>query len=172
MRWGNQSTSGAFLVVGMVPIALLFIIGMPFVHSMLLFVGLFFIFMGWGWINYVVSHFRLSPLIDKAAPDETVWLRYTKDRIFIPQFVPKGPYGQTKGVNYRVKADVVDDGDFPVKTLNGNPALIVYDMMNTGANLNKSVARQRWKNKHGFKNGRQAYNYAKKNKKTQGDSTW
>jgi len=165
MRFGHQETSISIYIIGAAPLILVMLYHEDFLLRFLAFISLFFTLLALCWILFIISRTRVSPLINKASPDETVWLRITKDRIFIPQFVRKGPYGQTKGVVFGAKADVLDDGDFPVKTLNGNPALIMYDMMNTAVNLKKSVARKETGNIFNIKTGRDAYKLAKEKKK-------
>lgn len=123
--------------------------------------SIFFGLIGISWLPYIVAKNQLRPAIDRAKPDETTWLRVTKDRIIVPQFVDKGPYGQTKGITYKEKADVIDDGNFPVRWLNGNPGIIMYDLMNTNADLNKSVSRGLMKKLFGVRSGIEAYNKAK-----------
>ena len=121
-----------------------------------MFIGLFAI----GWLPYFVSRYHLRPQLDKCRENETTWCRVTKDRIIAAQFVDKGPYGQTKGIANKEKADIVDDGAFPCKWLNGNPAIIMYDMMNTNIDLNKSVAREKMKLKFGVRSGVEGYKKA------------
>jgi len=82
----------------------------------------------------------------------------------MPQFAEKGPYGQTKGITFKEKADVIDDGNFGVRWLNGNPGIIMYDLMNTSADLNKSVARKKMKEEFGIRSGVEGYEIAKQEK--------
>ena len=116
------------------------------------------------WMPHLVAKYQLRPQIDKCKANETTWMRCTKDRILHSQFVDKGPYGQTKGITYKEKADVIDDGSFPIRWLNGNPAILMYDNMNTNVDLNKSVARKIMKKKYGVRSGIEAYNMAKEKK--------
>lgn len=113
------------------------------------------------WLPYHIRKNRLTPLLDDAAPYETVWLRFTKDKIFIPQFVKKGTFGVTKGLIYGEKADILDDGDFAVKTLNGNPAVITYDLVNTTIDLKKSLGRRIMKKRYNIESGVEGYNIAR-----------
>ena len=113
------------------------------------------------WLPFQIRKNRLTPLLDEAYPDETVWLRFTKDKIFIPQFVRKSTFGVTKGLIYGEKADVLDDGDFPIKTLNGNPAVLQYDLINTTIDLKKSLARRFMKKRYNIENGVDGYNIAR-----------
>lgn len=113
------------------------------------------------WLPYLVTKYHLRPGIDKCKANETTWARFTKDHIFMPQFVDKGGYGQTKGVTFKEKADVIDDGSFIVHWLNGNPCIIMYDLMNTSIDLNKSVARKLMRQKHKIRSGIEGYEKAK-----------
>jgi len=161
MRFGNLETAVSIYMVGLIFFMIMILLIMPLIYIVLMFMGIIFTLSGLLWICYLVARNKLRPLIDKCKPNETVWFRYTKDRLFIPQVVPKGPYGQTKGVINGVPADVVDDGDFPVRTLNGNPGIIVYDMMNTAVDLRKSVARKQMSKKYKIRNGIEGYQKAK-----------
>jgi len=114
------------------------------------------------WMPYLVAKYKLRPQIDRCKEGETTWMRCTKDRILVSQFVDKGPYGQNKGVTYREKADIIDDGSFACKWLNGNPAVIMYDLMNTNADLNKSVARKQMNKEYGVRSGVEGYKKARK----------
>jgi len=123
------------------------------------------IIIGFASISYMphmVAKYQLRAAIDKCKEDETTWCRVTKDRILAPQFVDKGPYGLNKGITYGDKADIIDDGSFPVKWLNGNPCVIMYDLMNTNIDLNKSVARKEMAKKFGIKSGVEGYMKARK----------
>lgn len=130
----------------------------------LVFASIFFGAIAICWMPFVIAKNQLRPAIDRCKPDETTWLRITKDHIIVPQFVNKGPYGQTKGITHKEKADVIDDGSFPVRWLNGNPGIVMYDLMNTNANLDKSVARKMMREKFGVRTGIEAYDKAKKEK--------
>lgn len=113
------------------------------------------------WMPYLVGKYRLRPQIDRCKEGETCWNRVTKDRIIVSQFVDKGPYGQNKGVTYKEKADIIDDGSFACKYLNGNSVVIMYDLMNVNADLNKSVARKQMMKDHGIRSGVEGYKKAK-----------
>ena len=133
----------------------------PMLVMLMVFLSVFIGMVSITWLPFYVSKYRLRPGLDKCKENETTWCRVTKDRIIIPQFVDKGPYGQSKGVTNKEKADVLDDGSFPCKWLNGNPAIIMYDLMNTNADLNRSVARSLMKKKFSIRSGVEAYKKAK-----------
>jgi hypothetical protein len=139
--------------------------GMPFFYKLSVFISVFLGFFAQLWLILKVHQFRLTPLLDEAKPNETIWLRTTKDHVFIPQFVPKGTLGNTKGLIYGEKADVLDDGDFPIKTLNGNSAILMYDLINTSIDLKKSLSRRLMKKRFGIMSGVDGYNFYKQNGK-------
>jgi len=155
----------------MVPLAFLIYIGMPFFYTIATAFTIFISFFAQMWPIHQVRKNRLTPLLDDAMPNETVWLRFTKDRIFIPQFVRKGIFGDTKGIIYGEKADQLDEGEFPIKTLNGNPAVLVYDMMNTTIDLRKSVSRRFMKKRYNIENGVEGYNIARRTGKVMMDES-
>lgn len=161
MRYGHLEKGLSLWIIGMVPLAFMIYMGMPMVYKLAGGLTIFISFFAQMWPVYQIRKNRLTPLLDDAMPHETVWLRFTKDRIFVPQFVKKSAFGVTKGVIYGEKADVLDEGDFPIKTLNGNPAVITYDMINTTIDLKKSVARRFMKKRYKVENGIDGYNTAR-----------
>jgi hypothetical protein len=161
-RFGHCEISVSIWLVGLLPLLIVFMFNPPFIIFILVFVNIIFGLFAITYLPYLISRYSLRPGLDKCKRNETTWLRITKDHIIMPQFVDKGPYGQTKGVTYREKADVVDDGSFPVKWRNGNPGIIMYDLMNTSVDLRKSVARKQIQREHGVRNGVEAYEKAKK----------
>jgi len=163
-RVGHPEISIVIWIVSVTPLAIILFMEPPLMVTILIFLSIFIGVFAITWLPYYVSKFHLRPAIDKCKSDETTWLRITKDRIILPQFVDKGPYGQTKGVTNGEKADVIDDGSFPCNWQNGSRVKIMYDLMNTNADLNKSVARNIMKKKFKVRSGVEAYKLAKKNK--------
>lgn len=160
-RMGNCEISIMIWIVSLFPLAVILFMTPPLLVMLMVFVSVFIGMIGITWLPYLVSKYRLRPAMDKCKENETTWCRVTKDRIIIPQFVEKGPYGQSKGVTNKEKADVLDDGSFPCKWLNGNPAILMYDLMNTNADLNRSVARGIMKKKFSIRSGVEGYKQAK-----------
>jgi len=160
IRFGNPEYSVITWVMSLIPLLLVLMMNPPVMVMILIFSSIIIGMCAIAWLPMLINKYKLRPALDKCGENETTWCRVTKDRIVIPQFVSKGPYGQTKGVVNREKADVVDDGSFPCKWLNGNPAILMYDMMNTNIDLNKSVARKRIKWRWKVNNGVQAYKKA------------
>jgi hypothetical protein len=165
MRYGNCEKGLTLWIIGVVPLLMICMFGMPFMYKLCVGISVFITFFAQLWPISKILQYRLSPLLDEAKPHETVWLRFTKDHIFVPQFVPKGTLGNTKGLIYGEKADVLDDGDFPVKTLNGNSAIIQYDMINTAIDLRKSVGRRIMKKRFKIASGINGYNVAQRDGK-------
>jgi len=161
MRYGHLEKGFSLWILSIIPLFMIMLMGMPFIYKLAVVLTTFLSFFAQLWPIHQIRKNRLTPLLDEAYPDETVWLRFTKDHIFIPQFVKKSTFGVTKGLIYGEKADVLDDGDFPVKTLNGNPAVITYDMMNTTIDLKKSLARRFMKKRYGIDGGVDGYNLAR-----------
>jgi len=161
MRYGHCEKALTVWILSLFPILIMVFLGMPFWYKLLVFISLFISFFAMIWLPFQIRKNRLTPLLDEAYPDETVWLRFTKDKIFIPQFVRKSTFGVTKGLIYGEKADVLDDGDFPIKTLNGNPAVLQYDLINTTIDLKKSLARRFMKKRYNIENGVDGYNIAR-----------
>jgi len=164
-RIGHSEYSIICWIVSLIPLLVILIINPPFLVVFLVISNIIIGLVAICWMPLLVAKYRLRPAIDHCKPNETTWARVTKDRIIVPQFVSKGPYGQNKGVTYKEKADIIDDGSFPVKWLNGNPCVLMYDLINTSIDLNKSVARKLMKQEHGIRSGVEGYMKAKKEKK-------
>lgn len=161
IRFGNSEIAITLWIFSVFLIVFTFMYPFPLVIQLLLLFSMFLSGAAVLWLPLLINKYQLRPTIDKCGKEETTWCRCTLDRILIPQFVSKGPYGQTKGVTYKEKADVIDDGEFPCKWLNGNPAIIMYDGMNTSIDLRKSIARKQMTKKYGVRSGIEAYNLAK-----------
>ena len=160
IRIGNSEISIAVWITSIVPLIIIMMMNPPFLVMIMVFASIFIGIIAISWLPWLVGKYQLRPAIDKCGDNETTWCRVTKDRIIRPQFVDKGPYGQTKGVVNREKADVVDDGSFPCRWLNGNPSILMYDMMNTNIDLRKSVARKKIKFRWKVNNDIEAYTKA------------
>ena len=116
-----------------------------------------------GWILYLISYNGLKPLINKInRENEIIWVRVTKDKLLTFQVLPKGVYGQTKGVMHRKKADVINKGDFPIQCINGNNAILVYDKLSSNINLEHAIAWKEIFKKEKVETGRDAYKKSKK----------
>ena len=165
IRFGNPELSILIWFMGIMPlIMVLMVTANPIIIMCILFSIIFTMF-AVAWLPYLITKNHLRAGIDKCKPNETTWIRFTKDHILMPQFVDKGPYGLTKGVTYKAKADVIDDGSFAVHWLNGNPAIIMYDLMNSSVDLRKSVARKMMSKKYNIRSGIEGYEKAKKDGK-------
>lgn len=165
MRYGHCEKGLSLWIISMVPLFFMCMFGMPFIYKICAGLIAFISFFAQLWPIIHIHKNRLTPLLDEAHPDETVWLRFTKDHIFVPQFVPKSTLGNTKGIIYGEKADVLDDGDFPIKTLNGNSGIIVYDLINTAIDLKKSLGRRIMKKRYNITSGVDGYILARKDGK-------
>ena len=168
LRFGNLEKGLFIYIIGLVPIVLLIIInkllGLPFWYNLLLILAMFMNFMGVIWIIIQVRKNRATPMIDEAGPEEVKAIRVTKDGIIIPQFVPKGLYGVAETIIYGRDADFHDEADFPLRTIDGSPAILIFDWLNTAIDVRRSVARKHWK-KYSSPNGPSAYEQAKKQNK-------
>lgn len=172
MRFGNLE-KGVFLYVsGTIPFLILIYINkiavfkageqIPFWYSIILIMGCFIQLMGIVWIVAKFRGSRAYVLADAANPEEVVVIRVTKDGIIIPLFAPKGAYGKAETLCYGENADFMDDGSFPLRTINGNPAIIVYDLLNMALDFRRSIARKYMK-KH-VDGGVEGYKFWQKKK--------
>lgn len=177
MRFGNLE-KGLFLYVsGMMPFWILMYINsiavfkegemIPFWYSIMMLMGVFIQFMGLIWIVAKSRGSRSYVMMDEANPEEVVVIRVTKDGIIIPLFAPKGTYGKAETLCYGENADFMDDGSFPLRTINGNPAIIVYDLLNNALDFRRSIARKHMKRY--VENGVDGYKIWKRIKKEKYD---
>jgi hypothetical protein len=95
------------------------------------------------WINYLVSKNNLNLLIDKITnPDYIGWIRFTRSKGLRLHIVEKKALGYTEGTANRVKAGIINNGDYTVTTANGNQAIIKLDMLNHNVNLEQCAGWQ------------------------------
>jgi len=163
IRFGNPELSVCMWFMSIVPLFLILnYYNLPLMAIFFIIISIIISLFAICWLPYLISKYHLRPGIDRYLKDETTWLRITKDHIVRPQFTDKGPYGQTKGTTYGEKADVIDDGSFPIKWMNGNSGIIMYDMLNVNINLDKNVARKQMQKKFGIRSGVEGYRNARK----------
>jgi len=163
---GHQEISAGIFIISLVPLAIILGWPVPDIIKILIIASILFSFFAVLWPNYLISYNRLQPLINRIRPEEeVVWVRITKNRMLSFQVAKKGAYGQTKGIVHKHKADVVDKGDFPVRCINGNSAILVYDMMSHNVNAEHAVAWKKIFKKFKIRRGKDAYKKAKDEKK-------
>ena len=170
MRFGNLEKGVFLFIVGMFPFWILVYINniahfregemIPFWYSLMIIIGVFMMFMGIVWIVLKVRGTRAYIMMDEIAPDEIVILRVTQDGILVPTVAPKGMYGKAETVFYGNDADIMDDGEFRLRLINGCPVIISYDLLNMAIDLRRSLARK-YMRKH-VENGPEGYKLWKK----------
>jgi len=160
---GQQSVSVMLYIIGLVPLIIAISEPMHIIPIILIIVSIIFTLFALAWINYLVSYNRLGPLINRIKPEsEVVWVRITKDKLLTFHIAKKGVYGQTKGMTFNKKADVIDKGDFPIRTLSGNNAILTWDKISHNVNAEHTVAWKQLFKKHKVSSGEEAYRKAKK----------
>lgn len=160
---GQQSVTVMMYIISLIPLLYIFSGPVHWIVRAMIIVSIIFSIFAICWINYLVSYNRLGPLINKIKPEsQIVWLRVTKDGLFVPQIAEKGPYGQTKSVCYGKKADVINKGDFPIRTLCGNNAIIVWDKISHNVNGEHAIAWKKIFKKYKVNDGKEAYAKAAK----------
>lgn len=160
MRWGTPENSVSIGLVGLMIQFFMIILGMPWYYLIIWMMGIVFFFAAILYPNLKIIWNQLRPEVDKCKPGETVWIRITKNRRKTAQFARNSAYGLTKGVVNHEKAGIIDDGSFPITLLNGNPAILVYDMMNTNVDIKKSIARKKMKEIFNIRSGVEGYEKA------------
>ena len=165
MRFGALEKGVFLFVSGMLPFGILIYVNsiaifkegemIPFWYSLMIVMGLFIMFMGLIWIVSKVRGNRAYIFTDDTAPEEIVIIRVTKDGVIVPTVAPKGTYGKAETLCYGDDADFMDDGEFRLRLINGCPAIITYDLLNTAIDLRRSMSRKIMR-KH-VENGTEAY---------------
>lgn len=180
MRFGNLEKGLFIYVTGLMPFVILIYINkiavfkageqIPFWYSIMIIMSCFIQLMGLVWIIAKVRGTRAYVMMDDIAPDEIVDIRVTNDGIIIPTIARKGTSGKAETIHYGDNADIMDDGQFRLRLINGNPAIISFDMLNMAIDLRRSMTRK--KMKMHVENGPDAYKHWKiwkKNKKDKYD---
>jgi len=163
---GNQELSIMLSVFGIFFIMIAMLMGMPFMYAFILFIGMTLMMSATIWLCYIISYNKLQPLINRIKPEgETVWIRITKSGKLTFQVAKNGPYGQTKGIANHENADVIDKGDFPIRCINGNPAILMWDMTSSNINPKLVVGWKQMVKKFGIRSSREAYVKAKEARK-------
>lgn len=171
MKFGHCEKAIAIFLAGQIPYLISFYILANFVNDsflilLLMLFGIFISFIAIIWLPLNIYKFRNRAMIDETAPEEVKVIRVTRDGIIIPMVAPKGMFGKIETMIYGKAADFNDSGDFPLRTLDGSPAVIVYDMINEVIDLRRSVA-HKFMRLH-VKNGTDGYKHAKKQRKVEG----
>ena len=160
---GQQSVSAMIYIVGLIPLVIAISGGMHIIPIFLIIISIVLTLFALVWILYLISYNRLGSLINRISPtNEVVWVRITKDKQLVFQVSKKGVYGQTKSVTYGKKSDVIDKGDFPIRLLNGNNAILTYDKLSHNVNADEAVAWKQLYKQHNVQSGEEAYTKAKK----------
>lgn len=164
---GQQEVSVSIMLMGIFCFILILMDRMASnITKILVVVGMMCCIFAISWICYLISYNKLQPLINRIRPEhDIVWVRITKGGMLTFQVAKKGVYGQTKGIVGKYNADVVDKGDFPIRCINGNSAILVYDMMSHNANPKNAVAWKQIFKKLNIEKGKDAYAKAKQENK-------
>jgi len=176
-RFGNLEKGVFMYVMGMFPFAILMWVNsvahfqageqIPMWYSLLMMMAVFIQFIGVIWIVAKVRGNRAYILMDDTAPEEIVLIRVTKDGVIVPTVAPKGMYGKAETLCYGENADFMDDGEFRLRLINGCPAIITYDLLNTAIDLKRSISRKY--QKRYVENGIDGYKIWKRKKKYEVD---
>ena len=134
----------------------------PFWYSLLIIMSMFIMLMGLMWIVLQVKKNRADVVMDETKPEEVKVFRVTRDGIMLTQFAPKGTFGNIETLAYGEDVDFEDLGEFPLRTLDGSPAVLVFDMLNVVIDPRRSVSR-RYMKKH-VSSGKEGYNIWKQKK--------
>jgi len=170
MNFGNLEKGVFLFVVGMFPFWILIYVNsiahfkegemIPLWYSLMMVIGVFMMFMGVVWIVSKVRGTRAYIMMDEIAPDEIVIIRVTQDGVIVPTVAPKGMFGKAETTYYGNDADIMDDGEFRLRLINGCPVIIAYDLLNMALDLRRSLARKNMM-KH-VENGPDAYKHWKR----------
>lgn len=158
MKFGHLEKGSLLFVTGFIPFILLVIVNnlvrfsdgttIPYWYTLLIMMGCFLMFMGLFWIIANVKKSQADVPLDHTAPEEVKVFRVTRDGIILLSFAPKGATGKIETLAYGENVDFYDDGSFPLRTLDGSPAVLIFDMLNTVIDLKRTIGRKFMK-KHG-----------------------
>lgn len=173
MRFGHCEKGLSLFIVGIVPLLLILYINrivtfqegdvIPLWYNLLIVIAMFMMFMGIIWIILHIRTTKAFVMLDETQPEEVKVFRITRDGIILAQFAPKGLYGTVETIVYGEDADFEDMGEFPLRSLDGSPSVLVFDMLNTVINPVRSVARKYMK--HHISDGIDGYKLWKRIKK-------
>lgn len=99
--------------------------------------------------NYKISKENLNWFIDKVDKDYIGWIRLTRNKKLRIQIVKCGPLGQTKGIAYGQKADVINTGDCTISNSIGNQAILKSDLLSTNINIDDAIGLNLIQKHHG-----------------------
>jgi len=163
---GQQSIVAFLYTIGLIPLFIAMFGPTHIFVKMMIICSIIITVIALSWILYLISHNKLSPLINRTRPeDEVVWVRITKNNMLTFQVAKKGVYGQTKGIIHNKKADVIDKGDYTINCINGNKAILIMDMMSHNVNLKNAVAWKKIFKENNVGSGEEAYHKSKNTKK-------
>ena len=155
---GYQEVSAMVYIIGLLLLVICLMMVPPAIVIVLIIGSIVFTFFSMMIPNYLISLNRLQPLINKIQPEnQVVWVRITKNGLLTFQVAKKGVYGQTKGIIHGYKADVIDKGDFPIRTICGNTGMLVFDMSSHNVNPQQAVGWKHLFKKHKVGTGKDAY---------------
>lgn len=131
-----------FTLIAAVMIIIVMILEMfvaPFI-ALLLIMALTFIMLGDMMIGIKITKNHLQPLMDPNKPNEEtcVYFDFAGNLDFIKTV--KGPENTRKFVKYKQNASIINDGDYPVRTINGNRGFIGHEDYDRNVNLEEAEA--------------------------------
>ena len=91
-------------------------------------------------IGYQISHNHVNHLIDPMPPNHElcVLVDFSGNLDFVR--TRKAPLGKREFVKYKKEASVINNGDFPIRCINGNHGFIGHESYDRNVNLLKAEA--------------------------------
>lgn len=124
----------------MIAIVLTQIILLNMLLGTLLLFAIGLIIMGDMIIGYQIKHNHLDVLMDPNRPDqETCILCDFSGHIDFIRTI-KGPLGKREFIKYKKEASIINNGDYPIRLINGNHGFIGHENYDQNVNLNKAEA--------------------------------
>jgi len=108
--------------------------------AILLMMALTFIILGDIMIGIKITNNHLQPLMDPNKPNEEtcVYFDFAGNLDFIKTI--KGSENTRKFVKYKQNATIINNGDYPIRTINGNRGFIGHENYDNNVNLEEAEA--------------------------------
>jgi len=137
-----------FSMIAMIMIAIVLsqILFINMIFGFLLIVAIGLIFMGDLIIGYQITRNHLKPLMDPIPANKELCILFTIGGMIDFVITRKRPLGKREFVYYSnlqrtmSEASVINDGSYPVRTINGNPGFIAHESYDMNVDLYKAKA--------------------------------
>lgn len=152
-----------FSVISMVFIAIVLsqIILLNFLLAFLLIASIGLIILGDMIIGYQIKHNHVDKLIDPCPAGRELGIVFTITGLLDFIWANKKPQGKREFVYHGEEAAYINNGDYPIHTINGNHGSLVHESHDENMNLFEAKAAERIVEDYDTKNIKEVYTKAK-----------